>query len=253
MAKRSALMARVKRIEAQLKAAQAAPIVAPPVLVADSAAPAEPAACRAMTFMQPIATLIASGHLPITPLAIGVSYRGPIVIHASNRWGVDVWRACATEPLSSSIQELGYHTDFKLSDKKEYVSLGGGIDFNPIPLGAYVGLAHLTDCVLMEDTDKEMFEEVDGIRYFHGQFYKNKYQWFFSDVRMIHPISASTSIGLYKISSSFYGGLFGRVRSRPSPAPIDPELCISDYVNSFFPRPPWGTVDGWHQQVARRF
>nr|WP_240927579.1 ASCH domain-containing protein [Paenibacillus thiaminolyticus] len=79
---------------------------------------------KAITIIQPWATLIALGEKNFETRGWATKYRGPLAIHAGKK--VDR-EACEMEPIKSTLAEYGYTAD-------------------ELPTGAVVAIAELTEC-----------------------------------------------------------------------------------------------------------
>jgi hypothetical protein len=79
---------------------------------------------KAITLRQPLASLTAMGCLNVIVSGSATHYRGPLLIHASNRWSFD--------------------EEVKLGIAEEFA--GGTLLAGRPPLRAVVGIAKLTDC-----------------------------------------------------------------------------------------------------------
>jgi len=140
-------------------------------------------AMKALSLMEPWATLIALGAKRIETRSWSTSYRGPLAIHASRSMS----REAATSLHASKIQEAleagGYHQ-------------GSGPRSNPygLPLGAVIAVVTLVD--VQRITLKNIPAEPE--RSF-GDYSPGRFAWFLQDVhRLPEPVDAKGALGLWE-------------------------------------------------------
>lgn len=144
---------------------------------------------KALSLIQPWATLIAIGAKCIETRAWPTDYRGPLAIHAS-KWlapnGKIVSRAvadyldlCHVEPFRSALTQ-------------------GGIDrVRDLPSGAIVAVASLVDVVR---TDTLM---VDGYERAFGNYAPGRFAWQLADVRPLStPVPFRGMPGLWDLPAA---------------------------------------------------
>jgi len=85
---------------------------------------------KAITVMQPYATLIAIGAKRIETRSWRTSYRGPLAIHSSKRMPKDAYALMYLEPFLSALGRWGKRHDW-----------------SALPLGCVVATSELLDCV----------------------------------------------------------------------------------------------------------
>lgn len=73
---------------------------------------------KAITLWQPWATLIALGAKQFETRSWAITYRGPLVIHASKRLTVEETRYCRMEPFRSILAAGGYYYPTQLPTGK---------------------------------------------------------------------------------------------------------------------------------------
>lgn len=127
---------------------------------------------RALTLLQPWATLIAHGLKQIETRDWGTGYRGPLAIHASKRWQPDIveWvmRHPGALPIRASLATLGYE---KLAD---------------LPLGSVLAVCDLVDCVQV--TPGNVPPEPER---FFGDYRPGRWAWQLTNIRPLPaPIPA---------------------------------------------------------------
>lgn len=129
---------------------------------------------RALTIVQPWATLIAIGEKRIETRSWGTSYRGPVLIHAgaSKKYVHLGWRV-NVEPLVSAV----YTHPMDL------------------PLGVIVAIADIVDCVEITIHNIEMLSPNE--RRF-GHYAPGRYAWHLANVRPLDkPVPAKGQRGLW--------------------------------------------------------
>lgn len=155
---------------------------------------------KAITIIQPWATLIALGEKQFETRSWPTKHRGELAIHAGKKIDRE---ACETEPIRSTLAKHGYTA-------------------NNLPTGAVVAVANLAECwevigeadvpepctvVLIDSNGGHMF----GIpRYSNegrfGFYSTGRYAWELSGVRRIpEPIPAKGMQGLWNWERQTYG------------------------------------------------
>ncbi|WP_374019028.1 ASCH domain-containing protein [Paenibacillus thiaminolyticus] len=145
---------------------------------------------KAITIIQPWATLIALGEKNFETRSWATKHRGPIAIHAGKK--VDR-EACEMEPIKSTLAEYGYTAD-------------------ELPTGAVVAIAELTECwsvsrclrgdiILERDGGNEMREEA------FGYYDDGRYAWEIEAKKWLEvPIPAKGQQGLWNWQPEGQGG-----------------------------------------------
>ena len=98
---------------------------------------------KALTVMQPWAMLLASGAKAYETRTWRTSHRGPMFIHASQRFSEDLRELCAEEPFRSLLRGAGIVKPAQM------------------PLGALVGTVEIVECVDTEEKIQEILPELD--------------------------------------------------------------------------------------------
>lgn len=133
---------------------------------------------KALTLLQPWATLIAVGAKRTETRSWSTSYRGPLAIHAAKRWTHDLVRLAMREPCRSTLADAG----FRLCSS--------------LPRGAIVATCVLYDVVPTEEFQGEDF--LDGA---FGDFRVGRYAWRLRDVvALAEPAPAKGALGLWEWS-----------------------------------------------------
>lgn len=131
---------------------------------------------KALTLMQPWATLMAVGAKRIETRSWPTAIRGEVAIHASKTFPRDAIEIARDDPFKTVLIEAGIR---KLAD---------------LPLGAIVAVGDLVDCVptanLVVDLDDDEFE--------FGNYAAGRYGFVFRGIRMLaHPVPAKGALGFW--------------------------------------------------------
>ena len=130
---------------------------------------------RAITLMQPWATLVAIGAKRWETRSWPTRYRGPIAIHSSKEW--PPWaRECARLPAFA--EALAGHR---------------------MPCGAVVALAELTDCRVNEEHTADELGQPESE---FGDFTPGRYRFRLDKVRPLqNPIKARGRLSIWQVSA----------------------------------------------------
>ncbi len=115
---------------------------------------------KALTFHQPWATLIALGVKTIETRSWSTSYRGPLAIHAAKRPSKQEWD---TDEWSIRYDHVAhYPTVRQMSPERRLLGSlfpDDVVGHYPLPLGAVVAVADLTDCLpILSDAEDHIAE-----------------------------------------------------------------------------------------------
>ncbi|MCY9758948.1 ASCH domain-containing protein [Paenibacillus alvei] len=145
---------------------------------------------KAITIIQPWATLIAIGEKRFETRSWPTKHRGEIAIHAGKKIDKE---ACEDEPIRSTLAKHGYTV-------------------NNLPTGAVVAIAELNDCLKSVDTWTDGYElEFRKLIYYpeyeFGDFTPGRYAWEMINIRCLaEPIQAKGQQGLWNWNSEGHGG-----------------------------------------------
>lgn len=140
---------------------------------------------KAITIIQPFATLVALEEKRLETRSWSTKHRGPLAIHAGKK--IDK-KICQQEPYKSVLAKHGYTA-------------------NNLPTGAVVGICQLVDChkVLVDKEDHAIFENntvVSGHEYLFGDYSLGRYAWRLIDMnRLQEPIVVKGMQGLWNFSN----------------------------------------------------
>lgn len=129
---------------------------------------------KALSILQPWATLIACGAKRIETRSWPTSHRGELAIHASLALDPDQLRLCETEPFLEALFAAGYEHP------------------RDLPRGAVVATARVQDCRRVEDVMPSSTEQA------FGDFTAGRWAWVLADVvRLRRPAPARGALGLW--------------------------------------------------------
>lgn len=134
---------------------------------------------KALSLLQPWASLIAVGAKKIETRSWSTKYRGPLAIHASKKLTEDQRLLCLSEPFYSTLTNIGISV----------------INFN-FPLGAVVSTCNLVDCIKMTP---EFIESIKSPELDFGVYAVGRYAWILEDIKSLDkPIPAKGALSLWE-------------------------------------------------------
>lgn len=151
---------------------------------------------KALSLIQPWATLVAIGAKKIETRSWPTSFRGPLAIHASKGFPRDDQELCDEEPFYSALEAADYY---------RAIRVGSGYAERPwscvLPIGAVVATARLVDCLPI--TERYGAIHVGGrlVRepeLSFGSYQAGRWGWLLADVVPLpSPVPASGALGLW--------------------------------------------------------
>ena len=138
---------------------------------------------KALTLLQPWASLIACGAKKIETRSWSTKYRGPIAIHVAQH--KDTPRCAWEEPFKSELTKAGMFTEYP----------GGKLGFKLKHNGCVIAIADLVDCqmVVRRNGIAAMLENgvtVMGNELAFGDYTPSRYAWMLENVKAIEPVPA---------------------------------------------------------------
>ena len=125
---------------------------------------------KVLSLKQPWAMLVAMGVKRIETRSWATKYRGPLLIHASQR--VDKL-VCKKEPFCKYIKAEG------------------------LPVGAIIASCRLIDCVLIDENFRNKVMAM-GDEFYFGDYSIGRYAWILDDMKMLDkPVPAKGQLGLW--------------------------------------------------------
>lgn len=126
-----------------------------------------PEPTRAISIIQPWAWLIVNGYKTIENRTWLTKYRGPVYIHASQKWSIDEYFKAWSLLLSIKPRSIRLPL---MSD---------------LARGALIGVATITDCVTEHDSP----------------WFSGPYGFVLADARVIEPIPMKGRLGIWRIEN----------------------------------------------------
>lgn len=146
---------------------------------------------KAISIIQPWATLIATGQKSYETRSWPTSYRGVIAIHASRSWPKRARDIASREVVAGQLEAAGYTPD-------RY-----GTDARPgLPLGAIVAVARIAECVASEDFIREVAlgtREVLPLERILGDFSAKRFAFRLEAVTPVAPIHCLGALNLWTV------------------------------------------------------
>jgi ASCH domain. len=132
---------------------------------------------KAISLLQPWATLVAIGAKRIETRSWPTNYRGPLAIHASKGFSRQQKEICWSEPFRSTLLNAGYR-----------------LSFSNLEFGLILARVELIDCMLINSAEKPPEPELS-----FGDYTPGRYAWLLSDVQAYEvPIPAIGHLGLWE-------------------------------------------------------
>lgn len=137
---------------------------------------------KALTIIQPWATLLASGHKGNETRSWKTNYRGEVLIHAAK----------TPKDYTSGV----YIDD---PDGRHFHAAGiTPNNFHALPRGAIIGKATLVDCICIDKKFRDQLKESNPAEYAFGDYRLGRYAWVMKDAVLFDkPIPASGKQGLW--------------------------------------------------------
>lgn len=148
---------------------------------------------KAITILQPWASLIPRGAKKIETRSWPTKYRGPIAIHAGKQWEMYRREITYREPFHSALWP---------NMSKEELALNGYGRTKLLPVGAVIAIADLADCLQVSAVFNEpitgnpfaaILEDgtnVSGNEFIFGDYSIGRYAWILENVHAIKPVPA---------------------------------------------------------------
>lgn len=132
---------------------------------------------KALSLLQPWATLVVRGVKRYETRSWRTSYRGPLVIQASSRFPEELRALCERQPFRRLLREAGSASWFDL------------------PLGALLGTVDVRDCLPVEQ-----LAAIDGAQRSLGDYREGRWAWLLDDAQPFpEPIPWRGKRGIYEV------------------------------------------------------
>ncbi|HZK83840.1 MAG TPA: ASCH domain-containing protein [Desulfosporosinus sp.] len=143
---------------------------------------------KALSLLQPHATLIAVGAKRIETRSWYTKYRGPLAIHASRKLTAGQQALCINEPFFSILCRAGY------SIRRSVVTYDKV--YADLPTGVIISTCTLVDCVKMTP---EFIEAVKKPELDFGEYAVGRYAWILEDGKLLDvPIPAKGALSIWE-------------------------------------------------------
>ena len=137
---------------------------------------------KAISLLQPYASLIAVGAKKIETRSWSTKHRGPLAIHASKGFSKANRELCWGEPFRTALLKAGYK-----------MSLGS------IPLGAVIATCNLVDCIKMTPEFIDLVKSAKGYEIDFGVYAVGRFAWILENVQpLTEPIPAKGALNLWE-------------------------------------------------------
>jgi len=134
---------------------------------------------RAISLWQPHATFVALGLKPFETRGWATAYRGPLLIHAAKRKMTAADYALAARVFGADDWWLKFR----------------------VPLGAFVCIVDLVDCMDVEDMSEADRRASNGL----GDFSTGRFAWRLASVqRLVRPIPARGRQSFWRVDLALY-------------------------------------------------
>ena len=130
---------------------------------------------KALTILQPWASLIACGAKKFETRSWSTKYRGPIAIHVAQH--KDTPRCAWQEPFKSELAKAGMFSEYP----------GGKIGFSLRYNGCVIAIAELVACVEMTN---ELIALVPEPEKSFGWYEPGRFMWMLENINPIEPVFA---------------------------------------------------------------
>lgn len=139
---------------------------------------------KALSLVQPWATLVAIGAKRIETRSWSTSYRGPIAIHASKSFPGDVQCLVREMPYRKYLEQAGFGQPWQLP-RGQVIATCRLVDVLPTCRGAEPCPAWMPS----QDSDEWRF----------GEYSDRRFGWILEDVKILaEPVAAKGSLGLWE-------------------------------------------------------
>ena len=139
---------------------------------------------KALTIIQPWATLVASGKKRCETRSWKTNYRGEIFIHAGGMRYNYFSDVCQHDRIRESHFRSAW--------------IGSDEDMQALPFKAIIGKANLVNCVLIDRLTAELILKQHPEEFVFGDFTPGRYAWVMENAVLFDkPVPASGKLGLW--------------------------------------------------------
>ena len=138
---------------------------------------------KCISVYQPWATLILNGLKRYETRAWATSYRGPLAIHASKKWGAGQSSLCWLEPFRTALQQQG--------------------PSRMLPRGVLLGTVELLDCIPTTQLLDEQYPPLSARERAFGDFRPGRVAWLLVNPKpFARPIPLDGQLGIFEIADA---------------------------------------------------
>ncbi|EHQ88261.1 ASCH domain-containing protein [Desulfosporosinus youngiae] len=135
---------------------------------------------KAISLMQPWASLVAIGTKKIETRSWSTEYRGQLAIHSSKGFKKYLRQLCCEEPFKTVLNKAGLSLD-------------------NLPLGRVVATCKLVDCIEMTPEFIDRVKSAKGHEYDFGEYAVGRYAWILEDIKALdNPVPAKGKLSIWK-------------------------------------------------------
>lgn len=146
---------------------------------------------KALSLLQPYASLIAVGAKKIETRSWSTKYRGPLAIHASKKLADDQSHLCVKEPFYSILTQAG------LSIRRSVVIYDKV--WADLPLGSVIATCNLVNCINMTPEFIGRVKSAKGYEIDFGVYEVGRFAWILENVQpLTEPITAKGALSLWE-------------------------------------------------------
>ncbi|EHQ88436.1 ASCH domain-containing protein [Desulfosporosinus youngiae] len=141
---------------------------------------------KAISLLQPWASLIATGAKKIETRSWATKYRGPLAIHASKGYKAKNLDMAWKEPFFAALESL------RVTEENGDVSIR-------FPHGSIIATCNLVDCVKMTPEFIDFVKSANGHEYDFGEYAVGRYAWILEDIKALdNPVPAKGKLSIWE-------------------------------------------------------
>jgi len=151
---------------------------------------------KAISLLQPWATLVAIGAKRIETRSWCTSYRGPLAIHASKSWTKDTVKLAFTDPFKTVLRDAGYKLSSSLPRGK-IIAMCELVSMQEITPSYFFGVR--SDWKWVGPDGRQYRYELDDQERIFGDYTPGRYAWLLDNIkRLDQPMPAKGKLGLWE-------------------------------------------------------
>jgi len=146
---------------------------------------------KAISLLQPWASLIAIGSKKIETRSWSTKYRGELAIHASKGSKKETESLCVKEPFFGVLTQAGYQIRCSVVTYDKI--------YTDLPLGMVVATCKLVDCIEMTPEFIDLVKSAKGYEFEFGEYAVGRYAWILEDVKPLEvPVPAKGKLSIWE-------------------------------------------------------